>query len=140
MALNVCNWNDKQLDELTDMLMSADYSAVANFIAINFLATGPMSMTDDTDTTLVATVGVDTKTIVLSAGAFVHGSKVSQLDSNQTCNILDTATGTWGTGLVADGAQARWDIISVKNNEQAHTAADRWFVNDSVVPNTYAKV
>ncbi len=138
MALNVCNWSDKQLDELVDMLRTADYSAVAAFIASNFLASGSKVLTDDTATTLRATVGVDAKTIVLSAGVFVFGGYVSQLDSNQTINILDTATGTWGTGQ-AVSAQARYDIVCVKNNEQVHTAANRWFVNDSVTPNTYAQ-
>ena len=142
MALNVCNWNDKQLDELVDMLKSADYSAVAEFISTNFLCDsngtlGPRILTDDTDSTLRATVGVDAKTIVISAGVFVHAGKCSQLDTNETVNILATTTGSWGTGLVADGAQPRWDIICIKNDEQARAVATRWFVNDSTVPNTY---
>lgn len=137
MALSVCNWNDKQLDELVDMLLSADYSAVATFIANNFLCAGSRIMIDDTDSNLRATVGVDTKTVVLSTGVLVHDGKCSQLDTNQVVNILFTTSGTWGTGQAADGANPRWDIICVKNNEQAHTPATRWFVNDSTVPNTY---
>ena len=136
--LNVCLWNDKQLDELVDMLRSADYSAVSTFIANNFLCSGSRIMTDDISSTLRATVGTDKKTIVLSAGVFVHAGKCSQLDTNQIINILDTTTGSWGTGLDG-GAINRYDIICVKNAEQAHTIADRWFVNDSVVPNTYAQ-
>lgn len=136
MALNVCNWNDKQLDELVDMLKSADYSAVATFIANNFLCSGSRILTDDTSTTLRATVGTNTKTIVLSAGVFVYASKCSQLDTNQTINILDTSVGSWGTGQAVD-ALPRYSIVCIKNNEQVHTAASRWFVDDSVVPNTY---
>jgi len=142
MALNVCNWSDKQLDELVDMLKSADFSSVAEFISTNFLCDsngtiGPRILTDDTDSNMRATIGVDAKTIVISAGVFVHAGKCSQIDTNETVNILATTTGSWGTGLVADGAQPRWDIICVKNNEQAHAVATRWFVNDSTVPNTY---
>ncbi len=137
MALNVCNWSDKQLDELIDMLKSADFSAVATFIANNFLCSGSRVMTNDTSTTLRATVGVDPKTIVLSAGTFVHDSKCSQLDTDETINILPGGAGTWGTGQAVTGN--RWSIICVKNNEQAHTVANRWFVTDSVVPNTYAQ-
>jgi hypothetical protein len=138
MALNCCNWNDKQLDELVDMLKSADYSQVATFIANNFLCSGSRVITDDSSSTLRATVGTDKKTIVLSSGVFVHASKCSQLDTNQIINILNTTTGSWGTGQDG-GAFNRYDIICVKNAEQAHTVADRWFVNDSVVPNTYAQ-
>jgi hypothetical protein len=137
MALNVCNWSDKQLDELADMLKSADYSAVATFIANNFLCAGSRIMEDNSSSTLRASVGVDKKTIVLSAGVFVHAGKCSQLDSNQVVNILDTATGSWGTGQIAD-ASPRYDIICVKNNDQANTPANRWFVDDSTVPNTYS--
>jgi hypothetical protein len=142
MALNVANWNDHQLDELVDMLKSADFSSVAEFISTNFLCDsngtiGPRILTDDTDSTLRATIGVDAKTIVISAGVFVHAGKCSQIDTNETVNILATTTGSWGTGLIADGAQPRWDIICVKNNEQATGVATRWFVNDSTVPNTY---
>jgi hypothetical protein len=136
MALNVCNWNDKQLDELVDMLKSADYSAVATFIANNFLCSGSRILTDDTSSNLIATVGTNTKTIVLSAGVFVYASKCSQLDTNQTINILDTSVGSWGTGQAVD-VLPRYSIVCIKNNEQVHTAASRWFVDDSVVPNTY---
>jgi len=137
MALNVANWTDKQLDELADLLRTGNYSAVAAFIAENFLGTGSKIMTDPSQTTLRATVGSDPKTIVLSAGVFLHAGLVSELDTDQIVNVLDTSTGAWGSGTAADLTNPRWDIIQVKNNEQLHTPASRWFVNDTVVPNTY---
>jgi nitrogen fixation protein FixH len=121
------------------MLKSADFSAVATFIANNFLCSGSRIMTDSTDSTLRATVGTDPQTIVLSKGVFVHGGKCSQLDGDQVVNITGGAAGNWGgAGQVADVNYPRWDVICVKNNVQAHTAEDRWFVDDSVVPNTYS--
>lgn len=140
MPLNVANWNDKQLDELADLLRASDYSAVASFIANNFLATGSRVMTDPTQTTLRVTVNsIDGKAIDLSPGIFVHNSLCSDIPSAQTVNILNTATGLWGTGQDADNTQPRWSIIEVRNNEQIHTPLLRWFVDDSVDPNTYSQ-
>jgi len=140
MPLNVANWNDKQLDELADLLKASDYSAVASFIANNFLATGSRIMTDPTHATMRATVnGVDGMVIDLSSGIFVHNSLCSDIPSTQTVNILNSVAGTWGTGAAADDTQPRWDIIEVKNNEQVHTPLLRWFVDDSVDPNTYSQ-
>jgi len=139
MALNVANWTDKQLDELADLLKTADYSAVAAFISENFLCIGSRIMTDPSATTLRGTVnGTDAKCVDISAGIFQHASKIGQLDSTQTCNILNTTYGSWGTGQAA-GAGDRWSIICVKQADLAHTAALRWFVDDSVSPNTYSQ-
>ncbi len=140
MALNCANWTDKQLDELSDLLRASDYSAVAAFIAENFLAIGSRIMTDTTQTTLRVTEhGADKRYVDLSAGVFLHAGLVSEVDSTQIINILDVAGTGWGTPGKASEGTDRWDIICVKNNEQLHTAADRWFVNDTVVPNTYYK-
>jgi len=139
MALNVANWSDKQLDELADLLRTADYSAVAAFIAQNFLCAGSRILTDPTNTTLRVTVNTfDSKAVNLSSGTFTHLMKASQIDADQIINILDTSYGQWGTGKVATGGN-RWSIICVKNNEQAHTAEPRWFVDDTVDPNTYSQ-
>lgn len=137
MALNVANWTDKQLDELADLLRSADYSAVASFIAESFLCTQPRIMDDPPQTPLRATVGGDPKTIVLSAGVFLLDNLVSDIETDQVVNILDTGTGAWGPGLAADPVNPRWDIVQVKNNQQLNTPDLRWFVNDTVIPNTY---
>ncbi len=140
MALNCANWTDKQLDELSDLLRASDYSAVAAFIAENFLAIGSRIMTDDTQTTLRVTEhAADRRYVDLSAGVFLHAGLVSEVDSTQIINILDVAGTGWGTPGKASEASDRWDIICVKNTEQLHTAADRWFVNDTLVPNTYYK-
>jgi len=138
MALNVCNWNDRQLDELADLLVTADFSPVASFIAANFLCSGSRILTDPTNTTLRVVVDTDPKAVDISPGVFLHAMKTSQIDTAQVVNILNTTSGQWGTGKVAHGSLNRWSIICVKNNEQAHTAADRWFVNDTVDPNTFS--
>lgn len=138
MALNVANWTDKQLDELVDMLRSADSSIAAAWVAQNYLCIGSRIMTDPDDTTLRVTVnGSDAKVVDLSPGVFQHAGYVGQLDSTQTINILDSAAGTWGTGQAADPANPRWSIVCIKQTELLHTVAKRWFVNDTVVPNTY---
>lgn len=134
---NVANWTDKQLDELVDMLRSADCSVVASWLAQNYLCSGSRIMTDPSDTTLRFTVGVDTKTVELSAGVFQHAGYIGQVDSAEIINILDTTSGAWGTGLVSDPGNPRWSIVAIKQNEQLHTVQKRWFVNDTVVPNTY---
>lgn len=135
--LNVSNWSDRQLDELQDLLRTADSSIAAVFIAMNYLASGSRIITDADHTTLRVTVGSNPKTVSLSPGVFQHGGYVSQVDSAQTVNILDTAVGQWGTGLAANPTNPRWSIICVKWNQKSHTPAQRWFVNDTVVPNTY---
>ena len=135
--LNVANWTDKQLDELVDMLRSADCSVVASWLAQNYLAAGSRIMTDPSDTTLRVTVGSDIKTVDLSPGVFQHAGYIGQVDTSQIINILDTVSGSWGTGQISDPSNPRWSIIVVKQNEQLHTVAKRWFVNDTVVPNTY---
>lgn len=134
--LNVANWTDKQLDELSDLLRSADFSPVAQFICQNFIAKGSRILTDSINGDLRFTVGADPKTVVMSPGIFQHGGYISQVDSSQVINILDTASGSWGIGQVSDPTD-RWDIVCVKWNEQLHTVEKRWFVNDTVVPNTY---
>lgn len=140
MPLNVANWNDKQLDELADLLRASDYSAVASFIANNFLATGSRVMTNPTQTTLRVTVnGVDGKYVDLSPGIFIHNSLCSDIFTTQTVNILDPAGTGWGPGQNADDTHPRWDIIEVKNNELVHEPLLRWFVDDSVDPNTYSQ-
>jgi hypothetical protein len=140
MALNVANWQDKQLDELSDLLQASDYSAVAAFISGNFLCIGSRIMTDPSQTTFRVTVnGTDAKAVDLSAGIFQLAGKISQLDSAQTINILDTTYGSWGTGKAAHPTLDRWSIICVKNTTKVHTPALRWFVDDSVDPNTYSQ-
>jgi hypothetical protein len=140
MALNIANWSDRQLDELTDLLRSADFSAVAAFIATNFMATGDKIMTDDVNSTIKFSVGVDPKTIVVSPGVFMTGGFVSQIDTSQVINILNTSSGTWGTGLIADAVNDRWDIVCIKHADQLNTPEPRWFVNDSVSPNSYSQI
>lgn len=138
MPLNVANWTDKQLDELTDMLRTADFSAVAAFITENFLATGSRIMTDLNHTTLrVAVYATDNRAVTVSPGCFVHQGKVSQLDQTEIVNILATTVGRWGTGKAAHPTLNRWSIICVKNAEALHSPQDRWFVDDSVTPNLY---
>lgn len=138
MPLNVCNWTDRQLDELVDMLRSADSSIVASWIAQNYLCIGSRIMTDPNDTTLRVTVnGSDAKVVDLSPGVFQHAGYLGQLDSTQTINILDSTAGTWGTGKAADPNNPRWSIVCIKQNQLLHTVQKRWFVNDTVVPNTY---
>jgi len=139
-ALNVSSWQDKQLDELADMLKSADHSLVAAFIAENFLCVGSRIMTDPTATTLRVTPNIgDPKAVDLSSGVFQHAAKISHVESAQTINILNTVVGTWGTGQAAHATLNRWSIICVKNNERLHTPELRWFVDDSVDPNTYSQ-
>jgi len=139
-ALNVANWSDKSLVELADLLKTGDFSSVASFIAENFLCIGSRIMTDPTGTTLRAIVNtIDDKAVDLSPGIFQHGGFISELDSLQTINILNTSYGSWGTGKAANATLNRWSIVCVKNNEQAHTPDARWFVDDSVVPNTYSQ-
>lgn len=140
MPLNVANWTDKQLDELKDLLRSADSSIVAAFIAQNFLALGSRIMTDPGQTTLRLTVGSDPKTVSLSPGVFTHSGYVSQVDTSQIIKILDpTSSGAWGTGVPPDPILPRWDIVQIRWNEQLHTTEKRWFVDDSVVPNAYSQ-
>jgi len=141
MSLNVSNWSDRQLDELADMLKAADHSLVASFISENFLCIGSRIMTDPTATTLrvIPNVG-DPKAVDLSAGVFQHAGKLSQVDSTQTINILSTVVGTWGTGQAAHATLNRWSIICVKNSERLNTPDLRWFVDDSVDPNTYSQI
>jgi hypothetical protein len=141
MSLNCANWSDRQLDELADLLRTSDLSLVASFISRNFLCSdtsGGRIITDPSGTTLRLTVGTDTKTVSLSQGVFLYDGFVSQVDSAQIINILNTASGSWGTGKIAD-AQPRWDIVSVKWNHQLNTSALRWFVDDTVTPNTYTQ-
>jgi hypothetical protein len=141
MSLSVALWHDKQLDELADLLKTADYSAVATFMSQNFLCEGSHIMTDPDQTTLRVTVNThDGKAVDLSAGIFQFNGKISQLDSDQTINILLTSEGIWGTGQDNPGIYDRWSIICVKNAEQYTTDAPRWFVDDSVEPNTYSKM
>jgi len=138
MALNVGNWTDKILDELTDLLRTADHSAIAAFVMTNFLCTGSRIMTNAVQDDLRCTVNAsDHKAVDLSTGVFQHLGLVSQLDSVQICNILPTTAGTWGTGKAATGN--RWTIISVKNDIKLHTPESRWFVDDSVDPNIYTE-
>jgi hypothetical protein len=140
MALNVANWSDKQLDELTDLLRSADFSSVASFISQNFLCAGSRIMDDDTQTTLRVTVGTNVTTVSLSAGVFQHSGKVAQLDTAQIINILDpTGPGNWGPGMAAYPAADRWTIISIKQADQYNTLEQRWFVDDTVTPNLYSQ-
>ena len=139
MALNVANWSDKQLDELTDLLRSANFSAVAAFISTNYLAVGDRIMTDDINSTIKFSVGVDPKTVVVSPGVFMTGGFVSQIDTSQVINILNTTSGNWGTGLIADAGNDRWDIVCVKHADQLNTPESRWFVDDSTSPNTYSE-
>jgi len=137
--LNVGNWTDRQLDELTDLLRTADHSAIAAFVMTNFLCTGSRVMTNAAQNDLRCTVNTsDHKAVDLSTGIFQHLGLVSQLDSVQTCNILPTTAGTWGTGKTAAGGN-RWTIISVKNDIKLHTSESRWFVDDSVDPNVYTE-
>jgi hypothetical protein len=147
MSLLVANWSDKQLDELADLLATGDYSPVAYFISRNFLAQGSRilyggSRTDHAidDVELTVAVGSDVGTVELAAGIFQFGSKISQVDSAQTINILNTATGTWGTGKAASGTDNRYSIICVKNEEQSINPLPRWFVDDAVDPNTYSQI
>lgn len=147
MALNVANWTDKQLDELTDLLRTADHSEIATFVFENFLATaiglpagGGRIMSDSSHLALTCKVNTsDHKAVDLEAGIFLHGSppKVSQLDSTQTCNVLLTTVGAWGTGKAATGN--RWTKICVTNDIQLHTPQNRWFVDDGVDPNSYSE-
>ena len=140
MALNVANWNDKQLDELTDLLRSADFSEVASFMAQNFLCSGTRIMDDDTQTTMRVSVGTNVTTVNLSAGVFQHNGKIGHIDTTQVINILNPlGPGNWGPGLAADPGSARWSIISVKQAEQYNTVENRWFVDDTVIPNVYSQ-
>ena len=140
MPINVANWNDKQLDELQDLLRTADHSVIAPFMAENFLCSGSRILTDSDQSQLRVTVnGSDQKAVDLSPGVFVHGGKVSHVDTTQTINILATSTGSWGTGKAAHATLNRWSIVCVKHNEMAHTPELRWFVDDSVEPNTYSQ-
>lgn len=141
MALNVANWSDKQLDELTDLLRSADFSPVAAFITENFLCgVGSYIMDDDLQTPIRVSVGTPGTCASLSPGVFQHASKVGQVDTAQLINILDpTGPGAWGPGLAAYPGNFRWTIISIKWDQQYHTQSDRWFVDDTVNPNLYSK-
>jgi hypothetical protein len=146
MSLNVANWADKQLDELADLLQTGDFSSIAAFVCQNFLAQGSRVLYGGTvegtlqNIELTVTINSDAKAVDISKGVFLHNNKISQLDSSQSVNILDTSSGTWGTGKVANATKNRWSIICVKNAEQANTPEDRWFVDDSVDPNTYSQI
>lgn len=148
MALNVANWTDKQLDELADLLQASDYSAVAGFISENFLCSdlgltvGGRIMTDPVPSELRVTVnGTYPKSVDLSPGIFQVGGVISQIDSAQTINLLDSGNYCWGgSGEVGKAATAdRWDVICVKNKPSYGGSAYRWFVDDSVSPNVYTK-
>jgi hypothetical protein len=137
-ALNVARWSDRQLDELKDMLASADNSKAALFVVGGFLATGSKVMTDATDTTLRVTANVPANGgIKISSGVFIHNSKVGQLDATEYANVTKNEGYAWGA-FDAPDADPRWDLICVCNAELSHTQEDRWFVNDAVSPNTYA--
>lgn len=145
MSLLVANWTDKQLDELTDLLRTADHSNVAAFIVENFLADGSRILSDRPATTLtVVEHTADKRMVDLKPGLFLHASKVSQIDATQTCAILG-GTADWGVGEAAGDysgnvGKNRWTIISVKNAEVTTTPEPRWFVDDSVSPNAYSEV
>jgi len=153
--LNVANWTDKQLDELTDMLRASDFSLVVPFLLNNFLAADDYPrgriLSDNPATTLTVVADATPTWADLKPGIFIHGAsattqKVSQVDTLQTCGILAGTAGVdvnWGNGEAAGdfsghAGENRYTIISVKNAEQLNTAENRWFVDDSVDPNTYA--
>jgi len=153
--LNVANWTDKQLDELTDMLRASDFSLVVPFLVNNFLVADDYPrgrvLSDNPATTLTVVADATPTWADLKPGIFVHGAsastqKVSQVDTLQTCGILAGTAGVdvnWGNGEAAGDFSGhaglnRYTIISVKNAEQLNTAENRWFVDDSVDPNTYA--
>ncbi len=153
--LNVANWTDKQLDELTDMLRSADFSLVVPFLVNNFLVADDYPrgriLSDNPATTLTVVADATPQWADLKPGIFIHGAsattqKVSQVDTLQTCGILSGTAGVdvnWGNGEAAgdfsgNAGKDRYTIISVKNAEQLNTSESRWFVNDAVDPNTYA--
>jgi len=154
--LNVANWTDKQLDELTDLLRTADHSNIAAFIVSNFLAGATAEygriMSDRPATVLTVipdTTVPDTRMVDLRPGLFLHRSthysgvdktKVGQVDTAQTCAILG-GTANWGTGQPSSAhpGENRWSIICIKQAEQLHTSENRWFVDDTVEPNTYSE-
>lgn len=144
MALWVAKWTDKQLDELKDMLSSADSSKAALFVIGGFLGTGNKVMTDDTETTLTVSENAPPDGGVhISPGVFIHNNiagenKAGQLDSTQLVNIISDIGGWGGPGLAA-GAAERWDLICVANAEKSDYPENRWFVDDVAIPNTYAE-
>ena len=145
MALDVANWTDKQLVELLDLNKSADHSNVANFIGENWLCLSPLNqgriMDDSTQTTLRVTGAA--KTVSLSAGVLQFAQKVVQVDAAETISIFTGGSGTWplsGTGLEASpvAGNTRWVSICIKQTDLPKEAGSRWFVDDTVSPNTYA--
>ena len=144
LLLDVANWTDKQLDELQQLLESADHSLAAAWIVNNFFFPTADSriMSDKPPTTLTVIVDVkDEKMVDLLPGIFIHNLKVSQADAAQTCAILG-GTAEWGVGELAGDYSGhpgmnRWDIICVKNNPEPNTLETRWFIDDSNEPNGY---
>lgn len=137
--LNVCNWTDKQLDELIDLLRTADHSDVARFIVQNFLCMGSRILSDIPATTLTVSVDGDTRMVDLAPGVFLFDQKVGQVDTPQTCAILG-GTADWGVGVPSDPDFPRWTLICIKQDEQLRQSESRWFVDDSQDPNVYHEV
>jgi hypothetical protein len=148
MALNVANWTDKQLAELLDLKASADHSNVANFIGENWLCLSPANqgriMDDSTQSTIRVTQNVgNALTVDISTGVLQFNGKVIQIDSTQTVSTFTGGAGTWpaaGVGLeaVPGAGSTRWATICIKQADLANTSANRWFVDDTTSPNTYA--
>lgn len=139
MSIIVANWSDKQLDELVDLLKSADFSPIAGFIFENMIASGNRIMTDDVATELRVTVNAtDGRAVDLSPGVLL-GGYVSHVSTAATINILNTTIGDWGTGQAADAAQGRYSLICIKNSTRRITSDNRWFVDDTVEPNTFSQ-
>jgi len=145
MSIIVANWSDKQLDELLDLLKASDYSPLAAFIFENFLASGNRIMSDTSgsgglgSTLRLSVNGTDGRAVDLSPGVLQVGGFVSHVSTTQTINILSTTIGQWGIGQAADATQGRWSLVCIKNTWRRTTPDARWFVDDSVEPNTYTQ-
>jgi len=140
MSIIVANWSDKQLDELVDLLKSADFSPIAGFIFENMIASGNRIMTDDAATELRVTVNsTDGRAVDLSPGVLQVGGYVSHVSTTATINILNTPIGDWGTGQAADAVLGRYSLILIKNASRRVTTDNRWFVDDTVEPNSFSQ-
>jgi hypothetical protein len=140
MSIIVANWSDKMLDELLDLLKASDYSPLSAFIFENFVASGNRIMDNASQSTLRVTVnGTDGRAVDLSPGVLQVEGFVSHVATAETINVLATTVGGWGTGQAADAAQPRWSLICIKNATRRVTPDNRWFVNDSVEPNSYTQ-
>lgn len=163
MALNVANWSDKQLDELADLIKTADHSDVAAFVVKNFLAMEPNpslyangaptyvplntstgriiadNSANDSQPLRVKATTPASSMVTINPGVYVYGGKVGQIDAAATVNILDPAgAGQYGRGQIAD-AQPRYSIVEIRVSDYPHTPQLRWFVDDTTDPNTYGQ-